>query len=883
MAILLVTILLLILCTLLLSYLLLGTEKGFNLTVDEIEERVEGLEIGSVEGSLRSGIRTDQIDYQNKQLSLSAKGVNSQWRSGCLTNKALCIDKVIVDDLNIELFASEEKKPVVDTGDIVLPEIKLPVSFNAKEILIKNLRVKPPGDVASHELQNVKLSAKSDQNTLRIDELSTQYRNFTLNTSGSITPTGSYPLDMNIDFQATDIIEEFDINTTIKLSNSIDELDIDILTSGAVDARISGRVNPLRKKLPAKLSIETSQTGWPLDTNQIAQVNDLTLMIDGDMDDYGVKLKTAIKGENIPDTDLVLTGVGNTERALVTNFNALSLNGSTSGNAAVSWKQGLTWVASLVAKDIDPSVKFDGVTGKLNGLIDANGDIDNGMWTLNLRKGQIDGVLRDVPFKLDTKLFKHANDTWQLDSLVLDNGANRVNAKGQLTDKWDLKAEVKLPELQNLLPELTGGFNATIDLNGDLQNPDAKIRASSTGIKFNDVAISGLSLNANINRGGIEDSDLMLQIKEVQSAEQSVKNLKLNFDGSQSQHKVKLFADGPQKTSIDLLAAGGLNEQLDWNGVLDKVKLEVPAHVISLREPTKLAWISNTKKLSIQPHCWSIQESNLCLKNQVLAQNEGQAKVALDVYRLEQLNPFLPAESTLAGKLKANVIIDWGAEIAGGFAAKLDAAVTGGAIKVKDTSGQPLSFMYDTLTLKSVVDAEAVDSVLTIDSDSMGQAKIDLKIDSTTEKQNITGNVDLSGFKIGFLKAFLPDYEEISGQISAKGKLGGELLDPLYNGNVVLSSLIVRSDKLPVSIDGGKITASISGKRTKIDGQLNSGNGDIGIAGTANWLNESYRADIKINAKQLNIVQEPLTSSIVNTKLTHQYKGIAARCRGLIR
>jgi len=840
--ILLLTLLLLVLCTLLLGYFLLGTDKGFNITASELEKRVEGLTFGSVEGNLKSGIKSDLINFHNEQVNIQASGIESKWRIKCLIDKTLCIDSIVLDKLNVELFASESNKPESDNNnDISLPDITLPVSFNARQIEIKKLKLKPPGDAPIQELQNIRLSAHSDQHTLNVVELSSQYKNITVSSSGSIKPTGPYPIDLDIDVQATDFLDEFDAHTSIKISNTINELDINVLLTGALNADITGRINPLRKELPAKLDIKTKQAGWPLDTNQLAQVNDLSLTIDGDMDDYRVKLQTLVKGQNIPETELDLVGVSNLNRALVTNFSALTLGGFATGNAAVTWQDGITWVSKVIAKDIDPSIKFDGVAGKLNGSLHASGDLADGKWTLNLQKAQVDGVLRDVPFQLNTKLVKHANDTWQLDSLVLNNGRNRINANGQLSNKWDLNAVVNLPELQNLLPDLNGGFNAVVDLSGELENPDIKIKANSDTVKFNDISIAGLSLNANIKRGALDNSELALSVTKVQTGEQNVSNVKLKLDGSLQKHTVALFADGPHKTSIDLLTVGGLNDDFDWNGVLKKVKLEVPAPEINLREPTELAWINSTKKFSIEPHCWSIQESNVCLKNQVLAQNDGQALIALDAYRLEQLNPFLPAESNLRGKLKADLTIDWGKAFEGGFAAKLDAS---------------------------------------IDSDSMGQAQIDLTLDSTSEKKNIDGKVDLSGFKIGFLKAFLPDYDDISGEISAKGKLSGELLDPLYYGDVVLSSLIVRSAKLPVSIDGGKLTATINGKRTELNGQFKSGDGNIGISGSANWLQESYRADIKVNAKKLNVVQEPLSSSTVNAKLTISAKPDRIRIRG---
>ncbi len=877
--ILLLVLLLLLLLVLAASYFLLGTERGFNFAANQLGERVEGLDMGNVSGDLKNGISTDALSFKNEQIAIQASGVDSQWRSGCLFDKAVCVDKIVIDELDIETFATGEEKPA-STDDIALPDIKLPVAFDVRDVLVKQLRFKPPGDAPAQELTNIKLSAKSEGNRLDINELSTQYNNFTLNAQGSITPEGDYPLDLTIDVGATDFLEDYDANTSIKLGNTLTDLDVDVLVSGALDASIVGRVKPLEKKLPAVFDIKTEQAGWPLDTNAIAQANDVHLTIDGDMDDYHVGLQAKVKGEQIPDSTIRLAGLANTGRALLTDITAITLDGFVTGNAAVSWNNGVIWVSELIAKDINPAVKYDGVDGKLNAIILANGDLVDGKWTLDLKKAHVDGLLRDVPFILDTQLVKHADETWELNSLVLDNGRNRVNAAGKVTDQWDLLAEINMPELQNLLPGLTGGLKADVDLKGELKNPDANIQASSTSIKYNDISIAGLALNADVKRGALENSSLKVNVDKVQAGVQTIANIRLDLNGTRAKHTVALFADGPEKTSIDLTAAGGLSENFDWTGRLNKVNLEVPAHEINLRDGTELSWDNTKKKFAVDAHCWSIQESNLCLENKVLAQNEGQAIVSLDAYRLEQLNPFLPAESTLGGKLKTNVVVDWGESFAGGYVIKLDAAVNDGKIRVKDANGQALSFNYETLTLKTSADAKVVDSTLTIDSRSMGKANIKLAIDPASEKKNINGSVDLSGFQIGFLKAFLPNYDDISGSISAQGDLSGELLDPLYQGNVVLSSLVVQSEDLPIGVEGGVITAKIAGKRASIDGQLQSGEGSLGVSGTANWLENSWRADIKINAKNLAIAQDPVTSSIVNTKMTISARPERIRVRG---
>jgi len=880
-AIILIILLIVLLCILGASYFLLGTERGFKLATEQLSARVDGLELGTVSGNLKSGINTDTLTFKNQQIDLQATGVETQWRSDCLFKKAVCVDKIIIDELDVKTFATGEEK-TASTDDIVLPDIDLPLSFNVEEVLVKSFRFQPPGDAPAQELKNIKLSAYSKGDLLQIDELSTQYNNISVAGFGSITPKGDYPLDLALQIEVTDFLEEYDARTSISLTNSLTDLDVDVQVTGAVSASVSGNVKPLEKKLPANITITTDQAGWPLDTNAIAQANDVQLNIRGDMDDYKIELQGKVRGEQIPDSTLFLKAIVNTGRALFTDITANTLNGVISGNAAVSWQDKVTWVTDITATDINPAVKYEGVDGKLNAKVEAIGDLVDGKWTLDLNQVQVDGTLRDLPFKLNTKLSKSADDSWILSSLKLNNGRNRVNAAGTITDRWDLDADINMPELQNLLPELSGGLNAKIGLKGELRNPDAKITAKTTAIKYNEIAIEGLSLNADVKRGALGNSSLDLTVDKVVAGVQAISNTKLNLAGTRAKHTIALFADGPQKTSVDLNAAGGLNDKFDWTGKLRTVKLEVPAHEINLRDETELSWNNANKKFSVDAHCWTIQESNVCLKNKVLAQNSGQALLSLDAYRLEQLNPFLPAESTLGGKLKADVIFDWGEAFAGGYAATLDAGVSDGKIKVRDTNGQPLTFMYDTLTLQTKADANVIDSTLTIDSKSMGQAKFELAIDPATEKKDITGKIDLSGFKINFLKAFLPNYDDISGNLSAQGNLSGELLDPLYNGNVVLSSLVVKSDDLPIGINGGVITSKIAGKRASINGELQSGKGTLGISGTANWLDKSWRADIKLDAEALSIAQDPIKSSTVNSKLTISARPERIRVRGRI-
>ncbi len=489
----------------------------------------------------------------------------------------------------------------------------------------------------------------------------------------------------------------------LKLGNSLRNLAIDTQVTGSIEASLNGTVQPLEKNLPATLQLSSTQLGWPVMSNQQVQAKNVKVSIDGTLDDYQLKVATRVNGEQVPATDIAIAGLANTERVTLPDIAIKTLGGTARAKANVSWKDLLQWDTSWVIKDIDPSQQLPEVSGKLNGNIQASGRVENGNWTLKLPKANVNGTLRGYPFTLDAKLSKGLDNVWLIDKVILNNDQNQINASGKVSDQWNLNASVKLPQLQNLLPELAGGFDANLAVSGALATPSVDLSANSSVIKYNDLVVQGVSINADINELFVKDSDLKIAVGTVQSGAQEVRNTRLALTGKRSQHQLTLFADGPDATAIDLTASGSLNDQFDWKGLLDKVRLEVPAHTIRLNQPTALSWNNADKQFAVDAHCWVTEGSNLCLENQVLAEPNGTAIITLDQYALNRLEPFLPAETTLQGTLKMDATVNWGEDQPGGFSATIDTLISDGGAQVVDADENPVSFTYEELTLNTRV------------------------------------------------------------------------------------------------------------------------------------------------------------------------------------
>lgn len=868
----LLTLLLLLLIIVGAVYFLAGTDKGFSLTSSELNKRVPGLVLTGAEGNLVSGIKADDIKFENDSIKVDATGVKTAWSLSCLKDKVFCLDRVVIDNVDVQTFASD-KPPQQSTARVELPEIALPVGANISEVLIKRLSIQLPGDAPPHVVHDIQLSAQANDNIIDISTLSARYDTYSADVSGNLTLTGDYPLDLDIALTAEDILPN-DLAEgdgaqsafgSITLNQSLKNLAIGVDIQGSISAALTGSVKPLEPNIPLNLKLSSPSIGWPLISQSMVSASNTALSIDGSLDDYNITFLTQIQGEQIPATTLQLSAIANTERATLPAVSVDTLGGSALGKANVSWSNGLNWDTDWTIENIKPEGFRPDLKGMLDGNIQASGSVVDGNWSLDLPKAAIDGQLQGYPFDLDIQLAKTLDNVWKIERAVLNNGKNNIKASGAVRDRWDIVATARLPELKKLLPGLRGSINADVTMKGVLEKPDVDLVASTAGLAFNDIDINGLSLKADIKELLGKDSSVTLALGTVVVGESTIRNGRFNFQGQRSEHSLALFADGPQATAIDLNASGSLNRTMDWAGSLDAVTLDIPAHIIKLDKPTSLSWNNSLKKFAVDAHCWVTEGSRVCLENEVLAEPSGNAVVSLDQYALNRLDPFLPAQTNLTGQLSLDSNIKWGSDQPGGFSTVLTAAIKQGGAKVVDANDNIVEFTYDKLDLTTQVNPNEVNATIGLDSKNLGNAKVAFTLDPAQAQKPIDGSIDLQGFDIGIVQALLPDLDEVKGKLNIEGVLSGSLTDPRFDGEIIVDEPVIRAEILPLPITGGNITTTVKGRRAFIDGGLNSDDGKIIIEGSANWRElDAWSAQIRLDGDALNIQSDPIQESEVN-------------------
>ena len=328
-------------------WLALGTDTGFARVSHTLKDRIPGLEFSETSGNLGSGLTTDYISYENNSVAIKAQGIESSWQISCLLRRKYCLNNVQIDQLDMALFAADATATAEpSTGPISLPTIALPVDFNVEKILIKQLNFQPPGDAPVQVINDILLSGHTTDDTVFLDELAANYKDYSASVSGSVTLSGDYPLELQAKLEAKDILPSEVIEgegdqsavLTLALSNSLRDLAVDATLSGAVDAKLVGTVQPLENDLPISAELISEELGWPITSKSIVIANNTSVTLDGTLNDYDLSIATQVQGEQVPTTQIALNGLVNQERLSLPEIQVNTLGGEARAEANLSWQ-----------------------------------------------------------------------------------------------------------------------------------------------------------------------------------------------------------------------------------------------------------------------------------------------------------------------------------------------------------------------------------------------------------------------------------------------------------------------------------------------------------------------------------------------------------------
>lgn len=480
------------------------------------------------------------------------------------------------------------------------------------------------------------------------------------------------------------------------------------------------------------------------------------------------------------------------------------------GKGQLTWRDMLSWRASLTGNGINPVLYNQQWPGSLNLEAVISGQFRDGEVKADLDLIQLDGELRGFPVSVTGKIAVEGTD-FTIDALSIQSSDSFLRTSGRFADTVALDFKLESSNLATVWPGFSGSMEATAQVSGSRQQPEFQFDLAGDAIAvgettMGDVRASGTGVFTS--EGAINAS---FSATEVAIAGTMLETIEADLKGTPRNHSFAARVNTPHAAATFNLAGGYSAE--NWKGILRSAAVETDfINNWQLRQPVPITLSLNNGEIGSM--CLSgVQSSQVCIAGKY--EQAGSWSATADITALpvelfrDMQNRFSELGGTFSGTAHLNGL---GAEIVDGvmnlsadtLSARLDfseeynheivwennsvhAALAGNTLEVKIRS---------MLRDKSIATAEAVFSDIGI-------------VPFSIEKTGIQGSLHLDIKDLQSLTAIIyPDIEP-SGTLKGDLEFNGKLTQPdllgqarLEQGTLILPALGITVKDVEMRLDG---------------------------------------------------------------------------------
>ncbi|WP_085598513.1 MULTISPECIES: translocation/assembly module TamB domain-containing protein [unclassified Pseudomonas] len=445
----------------------LGTQAGSRWAL----RQVPGLSLEQFDGRLGGQWSAGQLLWQQDGTRIELRGVQFSWSPACLLRMTLCIEQLEADQVSLQFPAGGQESP----GPISLPELHLPLAIELGRVRLGSLLLD-----GSEQLKSLQLAAHWTTQGLRIDALQLQRDDLALELTGLLQPTGDWPLTAqgSLGLPAPGdgpwklaLQVEGDLLKTLKLQAD---------SSGYLQGRLSGELQPLAQDLPAQVRITADGFKASADLPDTLQLDQLQLTGKGDLKrGYQLVGQASLPAEQGP-VALSLQGKVDAKGAQITTLELqASDHQSLKLEGQLDWSQGFVAEARLAWLDFPWHRLYPQIDEPAVALRKFNAEVAyrDGNYLGNFQ-GDLDGPAG--AFSLGSPF---SGDLGQVHLPQLQLTAGQGKAQGHLNLQfadglaWDTALDLSAINPAYWLAELPGALAGPLRSQGELKNQQLKLAA----------------------------------------------------------------------------------------------------------------------------------------------------------------------------------------------------------------------------------------------------------------------------------------------------------------------------------------------------------------------------------------------------------------------
>ncbi|MGF1721555.1 translocation/assembly module TamB [Vibrio kyushuensis] len=751
---------------------------------------------------------------------------------------------------------SDNKEP----APIELPSVTMPLSLIVERFDINEFKLEQASPIVVNHLG---LEARASGSIVVINQLELAMPEVEADLSASIDLQDGYPLEA----QLSALVKHPQANgqkVSLTATGSVADLSIESEFSGLVKAYLQADIQPLEPSLPYSVLLNRTQAQWPLSGKADYQVDIKQLSSSGSLDGYKLALDAGIKGVSFPDIAIEMEGDGDLEQINVKQIQLETLGGTIDGEVFANWSDPINWQGKLYLNHIQPGLYWPEAEGNISGDIHTKGALtEQGGWLTDTPVIDIDGILRDYPLNIAGSLTasdKLGDGSFhiQTPSLKLSHGPNSVEAKGELSQQWNMKVALSIPEFAKSIPDLNGSMLGDVALSGQLTEPSVHLAMTAHDLSWQDEAsMDLLSVSGDLKPLPEPLVNVHIQSKQIQYQQHLIDDVDLKLKGALDDHELLLDIQS-EILSTSLAISGALQQEpsISWKGALERLSLTMIQGQWQLENETKISVDVDKQQAFIAAHCWRQDGSSICLDKDINVGEQGEAELSINHFNFDQLAPFMPQDTAIEGEVNAQASAKWGPNIAPEVSARIQMP----AGQVTSLPNAPLRVGWNSVALNAKLTDNQLQANWLLDLTDNGEISGDVTIPNVEQPdKQLEGDLRLSKIGLAFLSPLIGEYNKFDAQVNSHLALSGELAKPNVTGELRVEEILLRGELSPLDIQGGQIIATFGGTDATLQASIETPDGPLSIEGDADWRDlEAWSSHIRIFANELLVSQPPM-------------------------
>ncbi|SLM64386.1 MULTISPECIES: autotransporter assembly complex protein TamB [Dickeya] len=736
-----------------------------------------------------------------------------------------------------------------------MPAFSLPLDLTIDDFRGEDWRIQGEQPL---RISNVQLQAQTRKQALVLQQLRVVLPQGTLSAQGEMSFTDDWPLTLTANVIVSDEVLSGERIRLTAAGSLRQQLQVMMNLSGPQSAQLSIETSLAEAGLPLAINLSSPQLRWPLTGEALYQFKQLQLTLGGRATDYALSLRTDIAGQALPPATLTLDGNGSEQQFTFRQLQLAALQGTANISGELAWPDALHWRTELALSGINSAQQWPQWPVRLDGSLSTRGSLSATHWQLDIPQLNLDGQVRQNRVAVKGTLSGDDSGQWSIPGVVVALGRNQLSLQGRVGEQWQLDGQLNAPSLNGLLPELAGKITGNVRISGSREQPHLQTSLDASGLRWQQLRIGQLTLTGDVQTGQQVRGSLALQVQQLTQDEWRLASVSLRATGDENQHQLRVMIKGEPLSGQWLLNGHVDRARQRWQGELTDTRFNTPVGEWRLVPSLALAYQATTQVLTLGAHCWRHPEAELCVPQPIAAGASGKATLALNRFNLSILKPFISPQTAVSGNITGNAQVSW--QPGDGLPdARLKLNGSGVSVRQALQGGAALPVTFNTLTLDAALQRGQARLAWLAGIEGNGRIRGDIQITDPQQRRALGGTLSINDVSLALLKPMLRQNENANGMMNADLRFGGSVAHPQVFGQLALTGLSAQSNVIPVDLNQGQLTFIFNGMSSSLQGVLASAQGQINLAGNADWSQpQAWRARLAVKGERMRVTVPPM-------------------------